>query len=290
VFDKHIGASYAPRDETARERRAKAEREGCMSTIPYYKNTADTLAEVGISLRQLSYWRKEGLVHLELGDGKRYTEGDIEQLKFLKLLIVDYGFPIEFIRRLQQNEIEDEYARHFQRRPDWPYAFPHFRFLNLKTAQLITPQRLIAAMWSEMASMDPDNDLIERLLLLVHIVLSRYARQFDLHDPRNAGIYAAKRDALMRRIRDVDYVARVRPYSETKEGQAKLRAYNSPTAKPEPWDLDDILLSPEISYGFYPSLPDDPESDREQMMEYVREHARYLRMLEELPEELFPDD
>src|SRR3712207_3885013 len=55
---------------------------------PFYRNTQDTLEDVGISLRQLRYWQKQGLFEPELGPKTKYfTEDDTERLRFLKRLI-----------------------------------------------------------------------------------------------------------------------------------------------------------------------------------------------------------
>ncbi len=84
-------------------------------STPFYKNTADALDEVGITARQLSYWRKEGLFTSELGDNKRYTRDDIAKLKMLKKLIdvkEGLGLPVETVRKLQESV------------PDSPSSFP----------------------------------------------------------------------------------------------------------------------------------------------------------------------
>src|SRR5437588_775363 len=96
-----------------------------VSETPFYKNTRDTLAEVGITNRQLSYWRKEGLLKPELRDGKRFTESDIEQLNFLKRLIVDFGLSAETVRRMTEEGI-----RTWKDRPSSYLNWRSARYLN----------------------------------------------------------------------------------------------------------------------------------------------------------------
>lgn len=68
---------------------------------PFYRNAEDTIADVGISQRQLGYWRKQGLFKPELGSKTKYfTEADTDHLRFLKDLIVGLGLPISTVQEL----------------------------------------------------------------------------------------------------------------------------------------------------------------------------------------------
>jgi DNA-binding transcriptional MerR regulator len=68
---------------------------------PFYRNTEDTLEDVGITRRQLDHWRKAGLFDPERGPGTKYfTEADTEHLRFLKRLIVDLKLPVGTVKEL----------------------------------------------------------------------------------------------------------------------------------------------------------------------------------------------
>ena len=53
---------------------------------PYF-DIQDTIAEVGISRRQLSHWENQGLFEAEMGESaKKYTIEDIQRLKALRTM------------------------------------------------------------------------------------------------------------------------------------------------------------------------------------------------------------
>ena len=73
---------------------------------PYF-DIKDTIAEVGITRRQLNYWESEGLVQAELGPtSKKYTIDDIRRLKALRHLIVDRNLPFPLVKELVQGDVE----------------------------------------------------------------------------------------------------------------------------------------------------------------------------------------
>src|SRR5687768_11175339 len=68
---------------------------------PFYRNTEDTLEDVGITRRQMGHWRKAGIFDPELGPTTNFfTEGDTEHLRFLKRLIVDLNLPVGTVKEL----------------------------------------------------------------------------------------------------------------------------------------------------------------------------------------------
>src|SRR4051812_26065294 len=78
---------------------------------PFYRNVDDTLEDVGITQRQLGYWRKQGIFNPELGSkAKFFTEDDTKFLRFLKRLIDDLGLPVATVKRLiaPENYWQDE--------------------------------------------------------------------------------------------------------------------------------------------------------------------------------------
>lgn len=77
-----------------------------VSKVPYF-DIEDTIAEVGISRRQLGHWQDQGLLQPELDQGSnKYTVTDIRRLKALKHLIVDRRFPIPLVKELVEGGVD----------------------------------------------------------------------------------------------------------------------------------------------------------------------------------------
>jgi DNA-binding transcriptional MerR regulator len=71
-----------------------------LNKVPYF-DAEDTIAEVGITRRQLGHWQDQGLLQPELGEGKnKYTALDIRRLKALRYLIVEQKMPIPLVKEL----------------------------------------------------------------------------------------------------------------------------------------------------------------------------------------------
>ncbi len=185
----------------------------------YYLDTEDTLEEVDITRRQLSYWREKGLITPELGpDAKGYTERDIRQLKYLRRLIVDLGFPPDLIKKLMPVG-----------RSGKPRDISAFPYLDLIDLTLKTKKELSERLWHEFGATAEEWEIEQRLYALA-LLLFGLARSKN----RSTQTFMARRDEILETIRELSVVARL------------VGAYEDPD---EPNHLTGLVISPR--------LPDD---------------------------------
>ncbi len=159
----------------------------------FYLDTDDTLTAVNITRRQLGYWREKGLITPELGpDAKRFTERDVRQLKYLRRLIVDLGFPPDLIKKLMPVTKSG--------RPRDISAFP---YLDLVDLTLKTKKELSATLWYEFGATAGEKEIEERLyqlaLLLFGLVQANY---------RSPQTFMARRDEILETIKELSVVQR----------------------------------------------------------------------------------
>ena len=212
-----------------------------MTMVPFYKNLRDTLEEVGITRRQLTYWKKEELIWFDLDDGKRFTRFDLYRLHALKRLIVDYKLSIDTVKRLMGDTP----------RVNWMNG----RFIDLEEGRLLEDTDLPIAFLDQVALQPTGID--EHLLLsLVFLQLRSYRK----HIP---AVYQALRDELFQQLRQMDYMARIR---------------HDVFPQPEP---DDNAMTGEVPaerhiYSLSPSLPDDPTFNQEALLGFVKRRQHLL--------------
>lgn len=162
-----------------------------------YLDTEDTLEEVGISRRQLNYWREKGLIVPELGeDEKRFTEKDIRLLKFLRQLIVDQSFPVEIVRRIIDRTRDS--------RPWEEPQFEEFEFLGLRDGTLYDKQTLGEDLWHEFGATADEEEIRKRFLQLALLLF----RLIKIKFPKSED-YRRERDDILSLVRGQDISARV---------------------------------------------------------------------------------
>ena len=159
----------------------------------FYLDTEDTLATCNITRRQLSYWREKNLITPELGlEAKRFTERDIRQLKYLRRLIVDLGFPPELIKKLMPVTKSGK-----------PRDISAFPYLDLGDLTLKTKQELSERLWHEFGATAGEKEIEERLyqlaLLLFGLVQANY---------RSPQAFMARRDEILETLKELSAVQR----------------------------------------------------------------------------------
>ena len=212
---------------------------------PFYKTKADALEDAGITPKQLRTWREEGLFTPELGLGTRYfTEGDVEQLRFLRRLIDELGLRIETVKQLLDGLGERERA--LTRRPD------AFVFLDLPTRRLLTRfsalHKLLTEAKHELESGSGQDRMAEDWLLDVMLIRLHRLSVSGLSGS-HPGVYEAARDALLAQLKRMDLVARVHPR---------------------------YTVDGETYYVIDPPLATDPELNADELEELYKEQERRL--------------
>ncbi len=167
---------------------------------PFYRNADDTLEDVGITLRQLRYWRQQGLFNPELGPKtKFFTEQDTKRLRFLKRLIVDLGLPVATVQQLISSagaEDDDEYG--------WLSPSMEVRtFIDTERLRFVFPPDAMAQLVADaMVGAKPwrVEGLLEPALLLA--LKSAWMRS------PNPAVYEAHIRSLHDRVEHIDLVSR----------------------------------------------------------------------------------
>ncbi len=154
---------------------------------------------------------------------------------------------------------------------------------------------MLRALRSEIQSMDRNELIIEQLLDFAYLILGRYARAEFSVDNKNSNIYVARRDALLKRIQEMDYIARIHVGSPNSQTQQLLQALRHRASEQGPDDFYEyetvlsVLESPDVVIKFSPELEGDANLDPEQLKHFAYQSLTMMRKFEELPEELFPD-
>ncbi len=189
--------------------------------VPYL-DTEDTLEEVGISRRQLNYWREKGLFTPEFGDdAKKFTEKDIKLLKFARRLIVEQGFPVEIAKR---------FIDAAQTSRPWEKAdLQDFQYLDITSGALLTKASINYDLWMEFLATADEREAEERLYDLALLVF-RLARL----PYKDGAAFATRLDEIVKQIRNLAFVARVQwgPIP----GEKEPRFYLDPLVTGEKWE------------------------------------------------------
>lgn len=68
----------------------------------YYMSQNDAARHLGVTGRMINYWETQGLLHPDYlrssGKSRRYTPGDMAELKFIKAMLVDQGYSIPSLK------------------------------------------------------------------------------------------------------------------------------------------------------------------------------------------------
>lgn len=66
-----------------------------------YLSQSDAARHFGVTTRMIQYWEAQGLLNPELeaeGRSRKYTNFDLVELKFIKTMVVDYGFSVPSLK------------------------------------------------------------------------------------------------------------------------------------------------------------------------------------------------
>jgi len=189
------------------EEKARMEtKNGSAKGKPFYRNVDDTLEAVGITRRQLGYWRKQGLFSPELGPtSKFFTEDDTTQLRFLKSLIEDLGLSVATVQRLVSPE---SYWTNEESIELWgPSVGPahHHTFIDIKKQRLVMPADAMSALVAD--AMVGKNEF--RVMHLLEPTLLITLQKAWMHS-RNVGVYEAHVKSLHDLLEHIDLVSRFR--------------------------------------------------------------------------------
>ncbi len=220
-----------------------------MGTRKFYKTTKDAITDVGISARQLNYWRDHGLVKNELRDPRTFTAKDLAWLRFIKLLIVDYGLSPQAAQKLLQRvEHAGGLTEHGQART----------LLDLPTSTLLSPREalrrhLTGAFWDE-----PLDNLEQYLLGLTIVWLMKVRKQ-----TRSPEVYRARRDSFLTELQQLEVASRVQHrvrYLSSDEVSSFLHIKHRPPVNPEEsWTIEPSLEDDEKhSPSYHLTVDDEP--------------------------------
>jgi DNA-binding transcriptional MerR regulator len=197
-----------------------------------YLDTEDTLEEVGISRRQLNYWREKVLFTPEFGtDAKKFTEKDVKILKFARRLIVDQQFPVEVAKRLIDAVTSAD---------SWwdGIDLEDFQYLDVKSGTLLSKESIESRLWAEFGATAKEWELEQRLHSLA-LILFRTIRT----NRQTPAAYKERRDEIFRSLHSQDVSARLTWGQEPGEPQPHVHLDPSldeaPTLYSEPPQLDD---------------------------------------------------
>lgn len=196
---------------------------------PFYKEKKEALLDAGVTPKQYRHWREHGLFTPEKGKGSRYlTERDIQHLRFLRRLIVDFGLPITVVDQLLDRWNETD--------RDWGSS-TGYRFLDLDRGELLSRygvvDRALNDLKAEFSSGTHIDQWREWLMTLATVLFAQLAWDHR----RNAAVYEAARDEVLVRLKDMDFVARVeRTTYDT--GYPAYRLSPSLPSDPGPHDVD----------------------------------------------------
>ncbi len=166
-----------------------------MVTGDYYRLTKDAIKDVGITIRQLNYWRDHGLVKNERKDPRTFTPSDLAWLRLVKLLIVDYGLSPKAAQKVLQRVEREGWLTED--------GLPR-TLLDLPTGALLS-SREVARRYLTGALWDEDLDELEKLLLALSVAwLTKMRSQTP-----NVAVYQARRDAFISEIRQLELASRV---------------------------------------------------------------------------------
>jgi DNA-binding transcriptional MerR regulator len=188
-----------------------------------YLDVKDTLAEVGITRRQLGHWEDKGLLKPELGvDSKRYTESDLDRLKVLKKLIVDQRLPLDFVAQLAERADESFFG------PELGAT----QYLDIEANEMKSKEELSLELWQEFLLTADESDLEDRLyelwLIIGRVLKAKY---------RTDASYKGRRDELRRISSGMEFTARIE-WETDEDGDIVPRL--SPHLEERGYSFDDL--------------------------------------------------
>lgn len=188
---------------------------------PFYKDRSDTLEEVGITQRQLNYWRAEGLFVPSLGPrSKYYTAQDIKRLLFLRRLIVELRLPIDTAKHLLVDQ--------------GTAPVEELGYLDLQHLRLMSPEDAVANLLA-WAVAEEDSEIAQKCLdALVFDAFRRMAK-----GTRSAEVYSARRKEFYDHLLEIDRAARTWWDPEIDEWALRHRQPDDPTLGFEEYEVLD---------------------------------------------------
>lgn len=158
--------------------------------IPFYRNAADTLASVGITKRQLNYWRKAGLFHPELEGGDKFTSDDTMQLYLLKALIVELGLPISTVQKLMPT------GRTFR-------VFRNNTYIDIHNIRLVTPGYAMGELMAQTVYEADQDQLLNWFKAIAAELLFKYRAS------SSPSVYVTRKQELEGTLRKADQFLRI---------------------------------------------------------------------------------
>jgi DNA-binding transcriptional MerR regulator len=211
-----------------------------VSKVPYF-DIEDTIAEVGISRRQLGHWQDQGLLRPELGQGtNKYTVTDIRRLKALKHLIVERRLPISLVKELVEGGAE--YGIHLTKLLLETAALFNEDGSSLKgkvydfdEGELSGKYEFSNRLWTDFQAISRE-EVVERTLYDLTLLLFRIVRD----RLRRPAAFAERRDEILRELSTLADVARVEVIAWT--GQPEDTSYYLHPSLEEDEGLDDSWM------------------------------------------------
>lgn len=158
--------------------------------IPFYRNAADTLTSIGITKRQLNYWRKAGLFHPELEGGDKFTSDDTLQLYFLKALIVELGLPISTVKKLMPR------GRTFR-------VFRNNSYIDIRKIRLVTPSYAMGELMAQTVYESDQDQLLSWFRAIAAELLHKYRAS------SSPSVYVTRKQELEATLRKADQFLRI---------------------------------------------------------------------------------
>jgi DNA-binding transcriptional MerR regulator len=224
----------------------------------FYLDANDAIEHLGITRRQLRHWEDKGLIEPELGKN-RYTEKDLAQLRLIKRLVVDEGFPVEIVRRLFEKQLWGEEVEDLAYERGRSGDFTNY-VLDIDTGTLLEREEIFKRLWNEFIATAEKRE-IEALLAQLYLVYLRDAR---FHS-RTPGEYEEAFDKSIDRLGRLDRVARLELVHAEADG----------------------ALGPVTGLRLRPQLQSDSHFDKSHLDDDFSEHEPAITELQAARDDLF---
>jgi len=182
---------------------------GGQKTRTLYILQRDALEELELTPRQLRSWTDAGLFKRQLESPRGVlTRRDIDRLKVLRTLIVDYKMELQVVGDILADadiKVDEDLAK-------------RSLLLDLKTGWIDPTQRAQSADLSELAKEISDTDLERELDVLIIRLFQKY--QQDARGRPN--VYQAARDAFVDRIAVLDLLSRAYFWNDGPDADAGM--------------------------------------------------------------------
>lgn len=223
----------------------------------FYLDVNDVMEELDVTRRQLRHWEEKGLIVPEIGRN-RYTPKDVEQLRLIRRLVVDEGFPVEVVRRLFEKQLWndrffDEDVSDRARSGDLTN-----QVLDIDSGALVTREEMFGRLWNEFLGDGDARELETRLLQLTLV----YFRELRSQSRTPLG-YLGVVEEILTRLQELSRVARIEA------------VYDNPDN------------SPPTGVQLRPLMPGETEEMVAEAKTLVLQHEGVLTELEEADNDLF---